>query len=128
MRLSAANLAYAYDRRLVLDDVSLQLRAGESVALLGANGSGKSTLIRLLLGILKPMRGEIRLGDTDLHALSARQRAQRLAYVHQDHGAVFPFLVRDVVLMGRMPHQSWLGGASAHDRERAQAALARLGI
>ncbi|WP_239058728.1 molybdate ABC transporter substrate-binding protein [Acidithiobacillus ferrianus] len=128
MMLSTSHLAYAHGHRMVLEDVSLQLNAGESVALLGANGSGKSTLIRLLLGILKPLRGEIRLGDTDLHALSAKERAQRLAYVPQDHGAVFPFLVRDVVLMGRMPHQSWLGAASAHDREQAEAALARLGI
>ena len=128
MMLSASHLAYTYGRRMVLEDVSLQLNAGESVALLGANGSGKSTLIRLLLGILKPLRGGIRLGDTDLQALSARQRAQRLAYVPQDHGAAFPFLVRDVVLMGRMPHQSWLGGASVRDREHAEAALARLGI
>lgn len=128
MMLSASHLAYAYGRRMILEDVSLQLNTGESVALLGANGSGKSTLIRLLLGILKPLRGGIRLGDTDLQSLSARQRAQRMAYVPQDHGAAFPFLVRDVVLMGRMPHQSWLGGASVHDREHAEAALGRLGI
>ena len=128
MMLRAAHLAYAHGHRMVLEDVSLQLNAGESVALLGANGSGKSTLIRLLLGILKPLRGEIRLRDSDLHALSAKERAQRLAYVPQDHGVVFPFLVRDVVLMGRLPHQSWLGVASAHDREQAEAALARLGI
>ncbi|MBU2826344.1 ATP-binding cassette domain-containing protein, partial [Acidithiobacillus ferrooxidans] len=54
MMLRAAHLAYAHGHRMVLEDVSLQLNAGESVALLGANGSGKSTLIRLLLGILKP--------------------------------------------------------------------------
>lgn len=128
MMLSTSHLAFAHGHRLVLEDVSLQLHPGESVALLGANGSGKSTLIRLLLGILKPLRGEIRLGGSDLHALSAKERARRLAYVPQDHGAVFPFLVRDVVLMGRMPHQSWLGAASTHDRKRAEAALARLGI
>ncbi|MHB1572945.1 MAG: ABC transporter ATP-binding protein [Acidithiobacillus ferrooxidans] len=128
MRLSASHLAYAYDRRTVLEDVSLELHAGESVALLGANGSGKSTLIRLLLGIVQPLRGEIRVGDKPLSALSARERARRLAYVPQDHGAVFPFLVQDVVLMGRMPHQSWLGGARANDLTQVANALERLGI
>jgi len=128
MRLSASHLAYAYDRRMVLEDVSLELRAGESVALLGANGSGKSTLIRLLLGIIQPLRGEIRVRDKPLSAFSARERARRLAYVPQDHGAVFPFLVRDVVLMGRMPHQSWLGGARDNDLTQVANALERLGI
>ncbi|MCL4525487.1 MAG: ABC transporter ATP-binding protein [Gammaproteobacteria bacterium] len=128
MRLSASHLAYAYDRRTVLEDVSLELHAGESIALLGANGSGKSTLIRLLLGIIQPLRGEIQLGDKPLSAFSARERARRLAYVPQDHGAAFPFLVRDVVLMGRMPHQSWLGGARANDLTQVENALERLGI
>ncbi|MBE7561528.1 ABC transporter ATP-binding protein [Acidithiobacillus sp. HP-6] len=128
MNLSASQLAYAYGRRTVLENISLEIRPGESVALLGANGSGKSTLIRLLLGIIQPLSGEIRIDDIPLSALTSRERARRLAYVPQDHGAVFPFLVQDVVLMGRMPHQSWLGGARAHDRAEMEKALERLGI
>lgn len=128
MNLSASQLAYAYGRRTVLENISLEIRPGESVALLGANGSGKSTLIRLLLGIIQPRSGEIRIDGIPLSALTARARARRLAYVPQDHGAVFPFLVRDVVLMGRMPHQSWLGDAHAQDRAQVEKALERLGI
>ncbi|MDD5280811.1 ABC transporter ATP-binding protein [Acidithiobacillus sp.] len=128
MNLSVSQLAYAYGRRTVLENISLEIRPGESVALLGANGSGKSTLIRLLLGIIQPQSGEIRIDGIPLSALTARERARRLAYVPQDHGAVFPFLVQDVVLMGRMPHQSWLGGARAHDRAEVEKALERLSI
>jgi len=128
MMLTASHLAYAYDRRMVLEDLSLTLAAGESVALLGANGSGKSTLLRLLLGIHRPLRGQIQLGAEPLQSLSARERARRLAYVPQDHGAAFPFPVRDVVLMGRIPHQSLLGRASSRDRAAAAGAMERLGI
>ncbi|WP_312283770.1 ABC transporter ATP-binding protein [Candidatus Igneacidithiobacillus taiwanensis] len=126
--LSASRLAYAYGNRMVLEDVSLTLAAGESVALLGANGSGKSTLIRLLLGIYRPLRGQIRLGAEPLQGLSAKERARRIAYVPQDHGTAFPFRVLDMVLMGRIPHQSLLGRASPKDRARAEGSLERLGI
>lgn len=126
--LSVSHLAYGYGRRQVLRDVSFSLNAGESIALLGANGSGKSTLMRLLLGILRPQHGEIRLDNRPLHQLPNRERAHRMAYVPQDHGVAFPFRVREVVDMGRLPHRNLTGRVSNKDRRHTDAALDRLGI
>ena len=61
--LRARGLAYAYDGKQALDDVSLSLTPGSLTALVGANGAGKSTLLHLLQGQLRPQAGEVWLGD-----------------------------------------------------------------
>ncbi|MDD4881155.1 MAG: ATP-binding cassette domain-containing protein, partial [Gallionellaceae bacterium] len=77
--LAAADLHFAYGAgRPVLAGVSLAVRAGEVVALLGANGGGKSTLLKLLLGLLEPARGAVRLGGRPLKAWSRRDIARRV--------------------------------------------------
>jgi len=65
--LSVDGLAYAYDGSLAVRDVSLRVRPGEIVALLGANGAGKTTTVKMIAGVLKPHTGSIRFGS---HALS----------------------------------------------------------
>ncbi|MBY6205538.1 ABC transporter ATP-binding protein [Halomonas denitrificans] len=88
--LVARDLAFAFDRRRVLDGVSLQLFPGQVCALLGPNGAGKSTLIRLLCGRLRPDSGSVRVHDEDPAASAAARRRiglvpQRLAlYPHLD--------------------------------------------
>ncbi|MFO1427056.1 MAG: ABC transporter ATP-binding protein [Steroidobacteraceae bacterium] len=71
----------------IVDDVSLQVRAGESIAIVGASGAGKSTLLALLAGLDTPTSGRVRLAGTDLTALDedgrARLRAERVGFVFQ---------------------------------------------
>jgi len=85
----------------VLDRLSLTLRQGEFVALIGANGSGKTTLLRTVLGFLRPTSGVVRLFDAPVgHGRAARKR---IGYVPQSLAIDFkmPMTVRDVVSMGR---------------------------
>lgn len=129
--LLARDLRYAWRGRTVLNGVDLHVCSGEVVSLLGANGAGKSTLLRLLLGLLRPAAGAIHLDGAPIASIPRRLLARRLAYVPQVHVSPFPYLVRDVVLLGRLPHAG-LGGLSGRigpsDRQAADAALARLGI
>lgn len=83
---SARDLAFRYPgaRELALDGVSLAVEAGEAVALTGANGSGKSTLALLLAGLLRPARGEARLGGAHGWRLPARDLVRRVGTVFQD--------------------------------------------
>lgn len=127
-RLDACGLHFAYRGRPVLAGAGLSLGAGELVSLLGANGAGKSTLLRLLLGFVRPQRGEVRLAGRPLHAYPRRQLAQRLAYVPQLHQAPFPYSVREVVLLGRLPATGLLRPPGQADRETVEAVLERLGI
>jgi energy-coupling factor transport system ATP-binding protein len=74
---------------LALNDVDLQVREGELVAIVGANGSGKSTLLRVLTGLLRPEQGQVTVGGVDLRAAPARQVARLVAHVFQNPEAGF---------------------------------------
>ena len=93
-RLEARALAFGYPGHApVLDAVDLTLRRGEVCALLGPNGAGKTTLLRLLLGLLRPTKGEILLEGVSLQKLTGKERALRMAYVPQEALPRFPMTV-----------------------------------
>lgn len=126
--LEAKNITFAYGNRNVLNKISLSLGKGEVVSLLGPNGSGKSTLLKMLLGFHRPQTGEILLDGEILHDISPKNLAKRIAYVPQIHQVAFPYPVVEVVLMGRMPHQSIFTHYSQNDRQTALEALEKLSI
>jgi iron complex transport system ATP-binding protein len=129
VRLEATGIVFAREnRRRVLDGASLALATGEIVSLLGANGSGKTTLLRLMLGFLQPDAGAVALEGRNLRAWARRAIARKIAYVAQNHVAPFPYRVRDVVLLGRLPRSGWLTPAAARDFDAADALLDSLGI
>ena len=109
--LEIQDLRFRYSRRgpLVLDGVSLTLRAGEIGILLGRNGSGKTTLFKNILGIQTPESGSIRFDGADLQKMNRRERARRIAYVPQSihFGALS---VYDTVLMGRVSYFGYKAG------------------
>ncbi len=78
------DLAVGYGSRLVLDGVSLRVRAGETVAVVGTTGSGKSTLLETVAGLNAPARGSIRLSGTDLGRIAADELHEAVALVFQE--------------------------------------------
>ncbi len=125
LALEVENLWFSYGSHVILQDVNLQLKQGEFLAVLGANGSGKTTLIKLVLGILKPDRGSIRILGGD-----PSKTAGRIGYVPQETtlNKSFPISVRDVALMGRIGRLGRFSRYSPSDREKADAALERVGM
>lgn len=97
--IKVENVSFSYRGLTVLEDVSFTLQEKEFLAFIGPNGGGKTTLIKLLLGLLKPDRGKIRI-----YGKSPEKAAHRIGYVPQDVAAnkAFPISVLDVVLMGRL--------------------------
>ena len=92
-----------------LRDVDLELRAGELVCVLGPNGAGKTTLVRVASGLLEPTAGQVRLLGSDVAALPRFEIARSLAVVEQQQELAMGFTVREVVTMGRAPHQgAWM--------------------
>jgi len=126
MGIELSGIRYAYDGRVVLDDVSLQVPAGRFGVILGRNGSGKSTLLRVAAGLLASERGTVRVGGASLVGMDGRSRAGRVGYLAQFHQPVFSFSVRDVVLTGRAASVVTVPGAE--DVAAAEEALAALGI
>lgn len=104
--LQATDLTFAYRRTapLILKGVSLSVRRGDCVGILGPNGSGKTTLLKLLGGALQPSSGSVVFEDRSLARWSRREVARRIAFVPQETFAPFDFSVLDIVLMGRFPH------------------------
>lgn len=123
----ACSLAFGY-RAPLGPSVDLTVQSGEVLCVIGPNGAGKTTLFKTLLGLIKPIAGEVRLAGRALSEMSRREIAQTLAYVPQAHSAYFPFSVADVVLMGRVAHMGLLNAPSAHDRVAAGEALEKLRI
>jgi iron complex transport system ATP-binding protein len=119
--ITVDNISFGYDPASpVVRDVSLTVRDGEFLTLVGPNGSGKTTLLRLLDRILTPQRGFILLGDTPITRLARAAIARRIAFVPQDNTVQFPFTVEDIVLMGRSPHTRGTAFENAHDRSLAR--------
>lgn len=102
--------------RRVIDDVSVQVRAGELVALIGPNGAGKSTLLGGLAGDITPAEGDVRIDDADVTDWSSTELAMRRAVLPQTVTVSFPFSTRDVVRMGRAP---WARSPRADDDDDA---------
>jgi iron complex transport system ATP-binding protein len=106
----------------VLHGVDLALPAGRWTAVVGPNGAGKSTLLKALAQLL-PHQGHVRMLDRDASAWGHKERARTLAWLGQNEGGAEDLLARDVVMLGRLPHQPWLGDASAQDHAAVQTAM-----
>ncbi len=120
--LAAEDVTFGYRSVPALDGVSLHVGSGEFVALVGPNGSGKSTLVRLLLGLLVPDAGTVRLFGEDARALHDRWR---VGYVPQRAAAAtdLPATVREVVSAGRLGRSGWHSRLRRKDWEAIDHAL-----
>ena len=119
------NVWFSYNGRKVLQDVSLTIRQGDFIAMIGPNGGGKTTLLKLMLGLLRPDRGSIRIMGRSAHKAS-----HYIGYVSQDvHlNRSFPITAIDVVLMGKLePKKRW-GRSSLRDRREALEVLERMEV
>jgi zinc transport system ATP-binding protein len=117
------NVAFAYNGETVLQDVNLDIRQGDFLAVIGPNGGGKTTLVKLMLGILKPDSGTIRI-----FGAQSRKAASRMGYVPQDiHvNRGFPISVQDVVRMGAVKGGGGWHPFSKKDRSNVRKALERM--
>ena len=118
--LELKHVSVGYSGHVVLEDVSLALRPGRVLVLLGPNGCGKSTLLRAMAGLLPPLGGEILLdGKRERHS---REAARRLAYLPQSR-AVPSITARRMVLHGRFPYLSYPRRYRREDYEAVDRAL-----
>jgi len=117
------DLWFSFNGVPVIKEADLSVRQNDFLALLGPNGGGKTTLMKLILGLLKPERGTVRVFDK-----RPSQVVQRMGYMPQNvsFNRDFPITVLDVVLMGRLRHRRNYFGYTDDDRIAAQRALERV--
>lgn len=119
------NVSFAYEHRLILERINLQVAAGDFFAIVGPNGGGKTTLLRLLLGNLEPVQGEIKIFNRP-----PRKARRFIGYVPQQ-GTVdrdFPVSTLEVVLMGRLTPTSLFPRYQREDYAAAYAAMRAVGV
>ena len=121
--IEVRELSFSYNSQPVLKAVSLQVAAGERVAILGANGAGKTTLLKLMSRVLRPTQGSVTIAGSPIEALSRRDLARRVAAVPQVFSVPFAFSVREIVELGRTPHLRNFAGLSSTDRQPVHDAL-----
>ncbi len=126
--LAADAVTVAFGDRTILADASLSLQAGERVALVGPNGAGKSTLLRVLTGVLQPRRGNVTLRSEAIRTLDRKAVARAIAVVPEPTQLPFAMTVREVVALGRLPHDPPLSGSRQIDDDAVEAAMERVGV
>jgi iron complex transport system ATP-binding protein len=120
--IRADSVSASLGKSLIFQDLNLSLPAGKWISIVGPNGAGKSTLLKVLAGLLK-FEGDIFLHDKNLRQIPPRERAQQLAWLAQDETGGLDMLVKDIVMLGRLPQQGLLGGISAQDHAACEQAM-----
>lgn len=118
--ISIQHLWAGYDHEPVLEDINLSVKALDFIGLIGPNGSGKTTLFKVMLGLLTPMQGEVRIMGQ-----RAQQGRRFVGYVpqHVEFDRAFPISVWDVVLLGRLGKRRLFQNYTAQDKACVTEAL-----
>lgn len=121
-RLTLERVSVRAGRRMLLEDVTLQLSAGELVALVGPNGAGKTTVLRTALGLLRTSSGRVTLSGVDVRGIPPRARAALIGWLPQQQGIYEPLTAVEVVSAARYRFDE----PRSRALEQAWAALERL--
>ncbi len=116
---------FSYEKTAILEDISLSIKEGDFVGIFGPNGGGKTTLLRLIMGLIKPLRGSVLLWGVPPH-----KNQTKIGYVPQvaRFDKQFPITVEEVVQMGALSRLSNWGRVSSSDKECCLQALEKVGM
>ncbi|MEO5738233.1 MAG: ABC transporter ATP-binding protein [Variovorax sp.] len=120
--LTARDLKVSLGGHLIVDVPALDLPAGRWTAVVGPNGAGKTTLLKALAHLL-PVHGRVQLLGRDVGDWPGKARARALAWLGQTEPGADDLLAHDVAMLGRLPHQPWLGAPSAADLAAVERAM-----
>lgn len=122
------NLKFSYGKKEILKGIDFEINSSDIISILGPNGCGKTTLLKILLGFLKPSSGEVYFQNKPINKIKVKDFFQKVAYIPQVHETAFGYLVKDIVLMGRMPYKSVFSNYNKEDKKIVIKALEVLGI
>ena len=122
------NLIFAYDNRMIFNDLSVSFPQGGFCSILGPNGSGKTTLLKCIVGLLHPSGGTIMLDGKPMSEYKMMDLARKIAYVPQYQDIVFDISVFDYVMLGRNPYQTPWEMQCAEDKEVVESMLQKCNV
>lgn len=116
-KLHTDQLAVGYEKKIVLNDVTIEIPDGKITSLIGPNGSGKSTLLKALARIINPIKGSVLLDNESIHQQDSKSVAQKIAALSQNSQAINGLSVAEIVAYGRFPYQKGFSGLKQMDHE-----------
>ena len=125
--LKLRDLAIGYKSTRIAENINASIQTGQFICLIGPNGVGKSTLLRTIAGMQKPLSGEVRLHDKNLHRLSAQELAQYLSIVLTEKISIGLLTGYALVALGRHPYTNWSGKLSEYDQKVVMWAVKAVG-
>ncbi|MCD4844784.1 MAG: ABC transporter ATP-binding protein [Methanosarcinales archaeon] len=126
--LQVEDIHFNYGKNQILKNISFDVEEGLLCGLFGPNGCGKTTLFKCCMKFLKFHKGSVVMDGIDIKKHRIEDMAKVVAYVPQEHKPPFPYLVKEVVLMGRTPHLGGFFGVKRADKKKALDALELLDI
>lgn len=121
--LESVALSLGYEKKTIIKSLDLVIEPKKITVLVGGNGCGKSTLLKSFARLLKPSTGQILLNGVDIHSLSGKDVARKLAILPQGPVAPEGLTVDQLVRQGRYPHQNWLQSWTEDDERLVRKAL-----
>lgn len=118
-----SDLSAGYDKKVVVEGVDLEVRAGDVVALIGPNGSGKSTILKTITRHLAPLAGAVELDGREISRWKTAEFARNLAVMLTDRPRTELLTCRDIVEAGRHPYTGRMGTLSPNDHSRVDEAM-----
>ena len=116
-------LKAGYHKNIIVKDLSLEIRKGEIISLIGPNGGGKSTLLKSISGQLKPLGGMVFIGEDEMGHISLKELSRRMSIVTTERISTQHMTCRDVVMAGRLPYSDSFGLFSPEDNIAADRAM-----
>ncbi len=126
--LEVEKITFSYNKKTIIEDISLNVNKGDFVGIIGPNGSGKSTVLKNIYRALTPERGKILLDGEDLIKMSYKSSAKKMAVVNQENELHFDFEVEEIVSMGRSPHKKLFEIDNEDDKKIVKSALEVVGL
>ena len=126
--IKVAHLFHSLGHKPILQNIDFFLNENDFVLIFGPNGAGKSTLLKLLAGIIAAKQGEIFIGRKNILLYSKKELATQIAYLPQFDEFSLPLLVKDILLSGRYPYQSFFRKYSSRDYEIFEKTVERFAL
>ncbi|EPS53509.1 TPA: ABC transporter ATP-binding protein [Clostridium botulinum] len=121
--ITTTNLAIAYEDKLIVNGLNMNIPKGKITTIIGPNGCGKSTVLKTVGRILKPKEGLVYLNGDDIRNLSTKEVAQKMAILPQSPQAQGGLTVGELVSYGRFPHKKGFAKLSPEDKKVIEWAL-----
>ena len=126
--ISCKNLKVGYEEKIIIENLSLNIKKGEVVSIIGPNGCGKSTLLKSLSRMIKPVSGDIYIQSENIKSLKNKAISQKVCLLSQHNDAPGDLTVEELVYFGRIPHKKWYESKSKSDEELVNWAIENTGL